>query len=141
MRVLLVDFKSKDHAVKLVNSLESIKAWVKPQDFEHIKGLESDNNSTKRGVISTYTIFAERVDVNENNYVLFKDTFARILKEEMQLNPEMYLKDYDTTLNNCLYALLKSVFNKDTESFKQTCKALKIKHTYKAIKEFIYGTM
>ena len=141
MRVLLVDFKSKDHAVKLVNSLESIKAWVKPQDFEHIKGLESDNNSTKRGVISTYTIFAERVDVNENNYVLFKDTFARILKEEMQLNPEMYLKDYDTTLNNCLYALLKSVFNKDTESFKRTCKEIKVKYTYKAIKEFIYGTM
>jgi len=141
MRVLLVDFKSKDHAVKLVNSLESIKAWVKPQDFEHIKGLESDNNSTKRGVISTYTIFAERVDVNENNYVLFKDTFARILKEEMQLNPEMYLKDYDTTLNNCLYALLKSGFNKDTESFKRTCKEIKVKYTYKAIKGFIYGTM
>ena len=141
MRVLLVDFKSKDHAVKLVNGLESIKAWVKPQDFEHIKGLESDNNSTKRGVISTYTIFAERVDVNENNYVLFKDTFARILKEEMQLNPEMYLKDYDTTLNNCLYALLKCVFNKNTESFKRTCKEIKVKYTYKAIKEFIYGTM
>ena len=38
----------------------------------------------------------------------------------------------DETLRNCIYSLLKGEFDKDTDSFKQTCKALKIKHTYKA---------
>ena len=54
------------------------------------------------------------------------------------LNNIVYFEYEDETLRDCIYSLLKGEFDKDTESFKQTCKALKIKHTYKAIKSFIY---
>ena len=34
-------------------------------------------------------------------------------------------------------AIQHNAFDKEGDAFKATCKALKIKHTYKAIKEFI----
>ena len=85
--------------------------------------------------MSVYTLFTEKIEVNKENYEKFIGKFTEILTENYS---EKYLKPLDETLRNCIYSLLKGEFDKDTDSFKQTCKALKIKHTYKAIKSFIY---
>lgn len=76
-------------------------------------------------------------NVNREKFNEFVDTYATKLAANMLANPEQYVGTFETTLANMKHAILKGAFNKDSESFKQTCKALKIKHTYKAIDEFI----
>ena len=126
--LVIGEFKSKGNRILVVDDFSIIKDLVKPSDLEHIESLRVDPISNKRGIISTYTLFAEKIEVNKENYEKFIGKFEEVLTE-------------DETLRNCIYSLLKGEFDKDTDSFKQTCKALKIKHTYKGIKEFIYGTM
>jgi len=123
--LVIGDFKSKGSHILLVDDFSIIKDLVKPSELEHIEALRVDPISNKKGIISTYTLFAEKIEVNKENYEKFIGKFTEVLTE-------------DKTLRNCIYALLKGEFDKDTDSFKQTCKALKIKHTYKAIKSFIY---
>ena len=137
MRKVLVigELKSKGNRILVVDDFSIIKDLVKPSDLEHIESLRVDPISNKRGIISTYTLFAEKIEVNGDNYDSFVSKFTEILTANYS---EKYLKPLDETLRNCIYSLLKGEFDKDTESFKQTCKALKIKHTYKAIKSFIY---
>lgn len=76
-------------------------------------------------------------NVNREKFNEFVDTYAAKLAANMLANPTEYVGTFETTLANMKHAILKGTFNKDSESFKQTCKALKIKHTYKAIDEFI----
>lgn len=136
--LIIGELKSKGSRILVVDDFSIIKDLVKPSDLEHIESLRLDPISNKKGIISVYTLFAEKIEVNKENYDNFVGKFTEVLTANYS---EKYLKPLDETLRNCIYSLLKGEFNKDTESFKQTCKALKIKHTYKAIKEFIYGTM
>ena len=48
--------------------------------------------------------------------------------------PDSELQSVITRMNQ---AIDRMTFNKDSESFKRTCKELGIKHTYKAIKDFL----
>ena len=136
--LIIGDFKSKGSHILLVDDFSIIKDLVKPSDLEHIESLREDPVSNMKGIISVYTLFAEKIEVNKENYDSFVSKFTEVLTANYS---EKYLKPLDETLRNCIYSLLKGDFDKDTESFKQTCKALKVKHTYKAIKGFIYGTM
>ena len=139
--LVIGEFKSKGSRILLVDDFSIIKDLVKPSDLEHIESLREDPISNKKGIMSVYTLFAEKIEVNKENYEKFIGKFEEVLTENYNASPERYLKPLDETLRNCIYSLLKGDFDKDTESFKQTCKALKVKHTYKAIKGFIYGTM
>lgn len=76
-------------------------------------------------------------NVNRDKFDLFVTTYANFLFANWKANPLDYAMGYEVTLQNMKVAILKGTFNKDSESFKQTCKALKIKYTYKAIDEFI----
>ena len=136
--LVIGEFKSKGNRILVVDDFSIIKDLVKPSDLEHIESLRVDPVSDTKGIISVYTLFAEKIEVNKENYEKFIGKFEEVLTTNYS---EKYLKPLDETLRNCIYALLKGDFDKDTESFKQTCKALKVKHTYKAIKGFIYGTM
>ena len=133
--LVIGEFNSKGSRILLVDDFSIIKDLIKPSDLEHIESLRVDPVSDRKGIISVYTLFAEKIEVNKENYDIFVGKFTEILTANYS---EKYLKPLDETLRNCIYALLKGEFDKDTESFKQTCKALKIKHTYKAIKSFIY---
>ena len=139
--LVIGDFKSKGSHILVVDDFSIIKDLVKPSDLEHIESLREDPVSNKKGIMSVYTLFAEKIEVNKENYDSFVSKFTEVLTENYNASPERYLKPLDETLRNCIYSLLKGDFDKDTESFKQTCKALKVKHTYKAIKGFIYGTL
>ena len=133
--LVIGEFNSKGSRILLVDDFSIIKDLVKPSDLEHIESLREDPISNKKGIMSVYTLFAEKIEVNKENYEKFIGKFEEVLTANYS---EKYLKPLDGTLRNCIYSLLKGELDKDTDSFKQTCKALKIKHTYKAIKSFIY---
>ena len=76
-------------------------------------------------------------NVNREKFDVFVTTYANFLFANFKANPLDYAQGYEITLQNMKHAILKGTFNKDSDTFKQTCKALKIKHTYKAIDEFI----
>ena len=126
--LVIGEFNSKGSHILLVDDFSIIKDLVKPSDLEHIESLREDPVSNKKGIMSVYTLFAEKIEVNKENYEKFIGKFEEVLTENYNASPERYLKPLDETLRNCIYSLLKGEFDKDTDSFKQTCKALKIKH-------------
>lgn len=70
--------------------------------------------------------------------------FIGVYKEELEKSvracPDDYawaLSDIDTVLERMTRAIERGSFNKDTPAFRRTCKQLGIKHTYKAINDFI----
>jgi hypothetical protein len=66
--------------------------------------------------------------------------YTRQLLIAYENNPKAYAYDQDdipNVLNNMRNAFRNGSFNKDSESIKATCKAFKIKHTYKDIQRFI----
>lgn len=137
--LILIDFKSKDLHILSVDNLEAFKPLLKPTEYEHILEMVNDDKVSKKAIISTYTLFAEKLEVNEENYKRFISLYFDALKHNHLTSPDLYLKDFETTFTNMNYAILKGTYNKDSDSFKAVCKTLKIKHTYKAINAFIKG--
>ncbi len=72
-----------------------------------------------------------------NNLELFIQTYAKNLKQVYGINPQAYRFTYEETLERVVKVIPSMTFDKNTESFRRTCKELAIKHTYKAIAEFI----
>lgn len=70
----------------------------------------------------------------------FIKVYERHLKEAVKADPDMYFYPYEAipeVVQKIKIAIERNSFNKDSPAFKATCKELKIKHTYKAIGEFI----
>lgn len=75
-----------------------------------------------------------------NNRSWFKFIYGICLKKTHAQSPNDYAWPAHELLNvyeRMCAAIDKGTFNKDSQAFKTTCKALGIKHTYKAIAEFI----
>lgn len=72
-----------------------------------------------------------------------KDKFLSIYKENWKQaikdNPKDYrlIRNFEDSFARMTKAIETNSFNKNGEAFRQTCKQLKIKHTYLAIAEFI----
>lgn len=72
----------------------------------------------------------------------FKATYAKQLEQVRRDKPDYYTWTWDQlpiVTARMLDAIEKGSFNKDSLAFKQTCKELGIKHTYKAIRDFTKG--
>lgn len=69
----------------------------------------------------------------------FFTEYAKQLEIAMRDFPDDYMPGIalTTILERMKIALQKGSYNKDSRSFKATCKALGIKHTYTAINSFI----
>lgn len=74
--------------------------------------------------------------VHPGNFETFMEEYAKQLRVSFDTDSR-YVHDYDETLKRMRAAIERGNYIKDTDAFKRTCKALGIKHTYKAIKEFI----
>ena len=136
--LVIAEFKQQGKRLSFVDDLTGLKELIKPQDFEHIDSLRNDEIANRKGIISTYAVFAERIEVKADSWRRFEECFTERLQANFTQFPDNYAMNFEVTLNNCLYSVLKGEFNKDTTTFKETCKLLKIKHTYKAIKAYIY---
>lgn len=78
--------------------------------------------------------------IHPGNFECFLEVYAEKLKEALKLHPEEYAwpeSELPKVLERMRAAIERGTFNKDGHAFKAACKELKIKHTYKAIKEFI----
>ena len=66
--------------------------------------------------------------------------YAEQLEKAVREHPQEYAYPVDqvpTVVQRMRGAIQENRFNKDSTAFRQTCKVLKIKHTYKAIEQFI----
>lgn len=71
-------------------------------------------------------------------------TFLVYYEKNLYLSVQRYPEDYDYPISEVpevfarmAAAIQNGTFNKDSRAIKLTCKQLGIKHTYKAIEEFI----
>lgn len=134
------------------HSIDSIPSEVVIQAYDSLNDLEKALAELKTPeriamggsttIVSKGAMAFLRIhQVDRAKFFDFVDTYGQFLAANMKNNPQSYagtFKDtFETTFRAMQNAILKGTFNKDSESFKQTCKALKIKHTYKAIDEFI----
>jgi len=74
------------------------------------------------------------------NRDLFKLTYASLLEAHHKKNPEHYawpISELGTVLGRINMAIDKGSFSKNSQAFRKTCVALKIKYTYQAIETFI----
>jgi hypothetical protein len=74
------------------------------------------------------------------NLQCFLDVYKENLLKQIRENPQDYAWDvsqFDEVFSRMAKAIERGSFNKDSKAFKATCKELKIKHTYTAIREFI----
>jgi len=78
--------------------------------------------------------------INETSFNRFMAVYSKQLARAMATYPSGYLwapERADELAAKMSSAIVRQSFNKDSESFKWTCKELGIPHTYKAIREFI----
>jgi hypothetical protein len=76
----------------------------------------------------------------KSNKDKFLELYKRNLKEQITLDPQNYawnISELDVVFERMRSAIIRGTFNKDSKAFRLTCKELKIKHTYKDIKNFI----
>jgi len=78
--------------------------------------------------------------IHLGNFECFMEIYEESLKEARLKYPDDYSwpdSEFQTVIQRMRTAVEKGTFNKDSHAFKITCKKLKIKHTYTAIKDFI----
>ncbi len=78
--------------------------------------------------------------IHPGNLQCFLDCYYQNLLKARREYPEEYAwpdSEMSVVFNRMTKAIKTGTFNKDSRAFKATCKELKIKHTYTAIREFI----
>lgn len=78
--------------------------------------------------------------IHPGNLQCFIETYEQKLREARLKFPSEYAwpdSEFDQVMTRMKVAIERGSFNKDSHAFKMTCKALNIKHTYTAIREFI----
>jgi hypothetical protein len=78
--------------------------------------------------------------IHPGNFQCFFEEYSKQLEFSIKEDPENYaysVNELPQVLERMRAAIERGSFNKDSPTFKRTCKALGIKHTYKAIDEFI----
>lgn len=78
--------------------------------------------------------------IQSGNLQRFLECYYQNLLKSRKDFPEEYAwsdSEMSVVWNRMVKAIKGGSFNKDSRSFRLTCKELGIKHTYKAIREFI----
>jgi hypothetical protein len=80
--------------------------------------------------------------MNEQRLALFLAVLRIELEKNVKDHPDHYawsLNNIDTVFMRIADAVKRDNFDKETISFKNTCKAFGLDHTYKAIRGFLNG--
>lgn len=117
-----------------------LSEWM-PQKFEDIVKpfMEDKILRSEGGRIGRYSYVLNRTDLDYMKFMEFCTVYYEELGRQMEKNPDHYLKTLAATYTSMKYAIAKGEFDKDSLSFKATCKHLGIKHTYKAINAYLKG--
>lgn len=76
----------------------------------------------------------------QSNFELFISEYRKQLAAAIVEHPDEYrypISELDAVMGRMSKAIASKSFNKDSRAFRATCKALKIKHTYRDIETFI----
>lgn len=91
-------------------------------------------------VLETWCSMSKVRIIHPGNFQCFLDIYRTELEKAVKSNPEQYawnIQELEVVFKRMSAAIEHGSFNKDSEAIKRTCKALNIKHTYRAIDEFI----
>jgi len=80
------------------------------------------------------------VRIHPGNFECFMEEYEKQLRLSHDTEPQNYAWDIsqmNEVVARMRVAIEKGSFNKDSSAFRRTCRKLGIKHTYKAISEFI----
>lgn len=146
--IIAIETTIDQHTVRSIDSLDVLESYGLSKDsynFQTILKMFEDLKTPERAVMGGgVTHVAPRLrcsmrihNLNRDKLALFIDTYGTFLAANMLSNPEAYMATFEFTFTNMKWAIITGTFNKDSDSFKQTCKALKIKNTYKAIDKFL----
>lgn len=90
------------------------------------------------GTIHQYSKYGDVLGMSNSDF--FKLLYAKNLARCLVTNKEEYLyseTELPKVLERMNAAIDRTSFDKDGQAFKATCKQLGIKHTYKAISEYL----
>lgn len=151
MSVLLqtIHYNDEHFAVFIVNEKgqydEQVAHWMTDDD---IKELRDQRDKMKDCSFQTgISLCGDGRTITTSSYPDLKGErvfeFLKVYADKLHRNfsdkPEIYKGDLNKTLTRMRQAIIRETFNKDSDSFKQTCKDFKIKHTYKSIRAFLKG--
>lgn len=78
--------------------------------------------------------------MNIEALTLFKYIYTEELKDSYKKHRDQYIwpeNEFPQVIERMCRAIEKGSFNKDSIAFRNTCKVLKIAHTYKAINQYL----
>lgn len=133
--LISIEYKTKGHRFLSINELP--KEVIESDAERLLSELKADPIMSSKGMIGVNTLWLKKHSINLEAFEQFTKCYAAWLEYYMRVNASDYMGKYELTLNNMKWAIVNKTFNKDSESFKATCKALGIKHTYKAIYAFL----
>lgn len=81
----------------------------------------------------------QKLNLNEDRVFELCSQYWTELEKQVLARPDAFSGDMRSTYSRFMYAVLTENYNKDSESLKLACKALKIKFTYKAIQAYLRG--
>lgn len=76
----------------------------------------------------------------QTNFEKFLNVYSEKLESERRANPDLYswpLDELPKVIKRMSIGFVTGSFNKESKAIKETCKYFGIKHTYKAIAEFV----
>lgn len=80
--------------------------------------------------------------INDVRFTTFATIYKAELRKAVAKHPNEYrytLAEADEVAERMLIGIRRGSANKDSRAIKATCKALNIKHTYKAIANYLLG--
>lgn len=128
-------YESKDIPL-IANTLGASPKFV-VDALEQAQSFERDPLSNSKMLIGgreTYRMF-KLSEINQERFERFMEVYFNEL--EANFDRTTYTQPLNHTFQVMVEAVARNNFGKDTVSFKNTCKVLKIKHTYKDIKAFL----
>jgi hypothetical protein len=143
--LITVETRINNKVIRTINTLPDELLVNNYNAYQEAKKLFDDLKTPERQAMgggagycgaSAYINFKLQ-NVNPVKFNDFLNVYGQFLQANMTAKPDDYMQSFEITLKNMEWAIAQGTFNKDSESFKQTCKALKIKHTYKAIDEYL----
>jgi len=133
----LTDTKDIPLVCALLNATEQFQKTT----IEELSDFAADHMSNVKALFGGSQTFnaRKREDVSESHFERFTMAYYAELEARFALDHDGHRYTLDETFHRTVAAIFRQSFIKDTQAFKDTCKVLKIKHTYKAIEAFIQG--
>lgn len=140
----LIQFDGKQRLttshVDLAHELERLQAdtFFRETCLKAHYELETDYTCTSKMLIGGSKSWKmKKTELDVDHYDDFMSAYWREL--EAAWSPETHRLSLQGTFAQMQWAIIEGKYSKESKAIKNTCKVLKIKHTYKAIQNYLEG--